>query len=99
MGLGGYPDCESEYPPIKIIYSFVYQRIKLNLYLYTMPNPKGNPQNLKPIQSDRDKPLSEYIHLRVTKEMKDEVQQKDNPPEFCRRAIQEALDKDKKENP
>jgi hypothetical protein len=49
--------------------------------------------------TDRDKPLSEYIHLRVTKEMKDEVQQKDNPPEFCRRAIQEALDKDKKENP
>ncbi|MBE9053066.1 hypothetical protein IQ243_22105 [Nostocales cyanobacterium LEGE 11386] len=58
-----------------------------------MPNPKGNPENLKPIKSERDQPLTEYIHLRVTKEMKEEVQQQDDPPEFCRQAIQEKLDK------
>ncbi|MDZ7958916.1 MAG: hypothetical protein RMY34_13710 [Aulosira sp. DedQUE10] len=60
-----------------------------------MPNPKGNPENFEPIKSERDNPLTEYLHLRITKEMKEEVKSKDDPPEFCRRAIQEALDKDK----
>lgn len=58
-----------------------------------MPNPKGNPENLKKFISDRDQPLTERINLRVTKEMKEEVQEQEDPPEFCRRAIQEALDK------
>ncbi|WP_017652595.1 hypothetical protein [Fortiea contorta] len=60
-----------------------------------MPNPKGNPENLKKFTTDREKPLSEYVHLRVTKEMKEELLSKDNPPEFCRNAIQKALDEDK----
>ncbi|MBN3946321.1 MAG: hypothetical protein HWQ38_07445 [Nostoc sp. NMS7] len=60
-----------------------------------MPNPKGNPENLKPIKSDREEPLTEYLHLRVTKEMKEELKAKDDPPEFCRQAIQEKLDRDK----
>ncbi|WP_315792005.1 hypothetical protein [Fischerella sp. JS2] len=60
-----------------------------------MPNPKGNPQNLKPIKSDREEPLTERLNLRITKTMKEELSQKDDPPEFCRRAIQEALEKDK----
>ncbi|MDZ7969044.1 MAG: hypothetical protein RM368_29520 [Nostoc sp. DedSLP03] len=60
-----------------------------------MPNPKGKPENLEPIKSDREKPLPEKLSFRVTKEMKEEVQQQDNPPEFCREAIQEKLDRNK----
>ncbi|MEH2300709.1 MAG: hypothetical protein V7K18_18670 [Nostoc sp.] len=60
-----------------------------------MPNPKGNPQNLQPIQSNREESLTERINLRITKTMKEELSTKDDPPEFCRRAIQEALEKDK----
>ncbi|MBW4674515.1 MAG: hypothetical protein KME52_10975 [Desmonostoc geniculatum HA4340-LM1] len=58
-----------------------------------MPNPKGNPENFGN-QSSRE--LTDSLSFRVTKEMKEEVKAKDDPPEFCRRAIQEALDKDKK---
>ncbi|MEH1885922.1 hypothetical protein [Nostoc sp.] len=60
-----------------------------------MPNPKGNPQNLQPIKSNREESLTERINLRITKTMKEELSTKDDPPEFCRRVIQEALDKDK----
>jgi hypothetical protein len=60
-----------------------------------MPNPKGNPENLKPIKSERDEPLTERINLRITKPMKEELSTKDNPPEFCREAIQEKLDREK----
>ncbi|MEH2359892.1 hypothetical protein [Nostoc sp.] len=60
-----------------------------------MPNPKGNPQNLEPAPSDRDIKLTEQLNFRVTKEMKEEVKAKDDPPEFCRQAIQKALNEDK----
>ncbi|MDZ8188537.1 MAG: hypothetical protein RMX96_27235 [Nostoc sp. ChiSLP02] len=60
-----------------------------------MPNPKGNPQNFEPIKSTRDEQLTEQLNFRVTKEMKEEVKAKEDPPEFCRRAIQKALDEDK----
>ena len=60
-----------------------------------MPNPKGTPENLKPIKSEREEPLTEKMNIRMTKTMKEEVQQQDNPPEFCREAIQEKLDKNK----
>ncbi len=60
-----------------------------------MPNPKGTPENLKPIKSEREEPLTEKMNLRMTKSMKEEVQQQDNPPEFCREAIQKALDEKK----
>ncbi|MEH2060320.1 MAG: hypothetical protein V7K97_30160 [Nostoc sp.] len=60
-----------------------------------MPNPKGNPQNLQPIKSNREESLTERINLRITKTMKEELSTKDDPPEFCRRAIEEALDKDR----
>ncbi|MEH2111594.1 hypothetical protein [Nostoc sp.] len=60
-----------------------------------MPNPKGHSENLKPFKSEREESLSERLNLRVTKTMKEELSAKDDPPEFCRRAIQEALDKDK----
>ncbi|WP_375472464.1 hypothetical protein [uncultured Nostoc sp.] len=57
---------------------------------------RGNPEiKNHGFKTDRDKPLTEYIHLRVTKEMKEEVKAKDDPPEFCRRAIQKALDEEK----
>ncbi|MEH1891483.1 MAG: hypothetical protein V7K92_19195 [Nostoc sp.] len=65
-----------------------------------MPNPKGNPKSLKPFTTDREEPLTEKMNIRMTKEMKEEVQQQENPPEFCREAIQEKLDKNKgKSNP
>ena len=60
-----------------------------------MPNPKGNPQNLEPAPSDREIKLTEQLNFRVTKEMKEEVKAQDNPPEFCREAIQEKLDRNK----
>lgn len=60
-----------------------------------MPNPKGNPDSLKPIQSDREDKLTDNLSFRVTKDMKEEVKAKDDPPEFCRRAIQKALDEEK----
>ncbi len=73
---------------------------RLFSYLYTMPNPKGNPKSLKPFTTDREEPLTEKMNIRMTKEMKEEVQQQENPPEFCREAIQEKLDKNKgKSNP
>ncbi|MDZ7965136.1 MAG: hypothetical protein RM368_09185 [Nostoc sp. DedSLP03] len=56
---------------------------------------KGNPDNLKSFTTDRERPLTEYLHLRITKEMKEEVKAKDDPPEFCRQAIQEKLDREK----
>lgn len=60
-----------------------------------MPNPKGNPENLKPYTTDRQEPLTEKINLRITKSMKEELQQIENAPEFCRQAIQKALDEQK----
>ncbi|MDF2387932.1 hypothetical protein JMG10_41225 [Nostoc ellipsosporum NOK] len=60
-----------------------------------MPNPKGNPQNFEPIKSTRDEQLTEQLNFRVTKTMKDEVKAQDDPPEFCRQAIQKALDEKK----
>ncbi|QFS47760.1 hypothetical protein GXM_05252 [Nostoc sphaeroides CCNUC1] len=65
------------------------------MYFYTMSKNKGNPDNLKPFTTDRERPLTEYLHLRITKEMKEEVKAKDDPPEFCRQAIQEKLDREK----
>lgn len=59
-----------------------------------MPNPKGNPESLKPIKSEREEPLTTTLSFRVTESMKEEVKAKDDPPEFCRRAIQKALDED-----
>ncbi|MEH2046516.1 hypothetical protein [Nostoc sp.] len=60
-----------------------------------MPNPKGTPENLKPIESNREEKLIANLSFRVTESMKEEVKAKDDPPEFCRRAIQKALDEEK----
>ncbi|MDF5735292.1 MULTISPECIES: hypothetical protein [unclassified Nostoc] len=60
-----------------------------------MPNPKGNPQNLEPAPSSREDKLTDNLSFRVTKDMKEEVKAQDDPPEFCRRAIQKALDNKK----
>ncbi|MBN3961441.1 MAG: hypothetical protein V7L31_17675 [Nostoc sp.] len=60
-----------------------------------MPNPKGNPESLEPIKSHREEPLTTTISFRATEKMKEEVKAKDDPPEFCREAIQEKLDREK----
>ncbi|RCJ27006.1 hypothetical protein A6770_02225 [Nostoc minutum NIES-26] len=60
-----------------------------------MPNPRGTPENLEPGQRKGEEPLTANLSFRVSESMKEEVKAKDDPPEFCRRAIQEALDKDK----
>ncbi|MHC5767024.1 MAG: hypothetical protein ACYTXI_15675 [Nostoc sp.] len=60
-----------------------------------MPNPKGTPENLNPIESNREEKLIANLSFRVTQSMKEEVKAKDDPPEFCRRAIQKALDEEK----
>lgn len=59
-----------------------------------MPNPKGNPENLKPLKSNREEPLTQNLNFRVTEKMKEAVKAKDDPPEFCRQAIQEKLDRE-----
>ncbi|QSJ16980.1 hypothetical protein JYQ62_35885 [Nostoc sp. UHCC 0702] len=60
-----------------------------------MPNPKGNPETLKPFTTDREEPLTEKMNIRMTKAMKEQVKAQDDPPEFCRQAIQEKLDRHK----
>ncbi|BDI19075.1 hypothetical protein ANSO36C_48770 [Nostoc cf. commune SO-36] len=60
-----------------------------------MPNPKGSPENLEPIQPKNEQPMTASISFRCTEEMKEEVKAKEDPPEFCRRAIQKALDEEK----
>jgi hypothetical protein len=58
-----------------------------------MPNPRGTPENLEPGKRKGEKPLTEKMNIRMTKEMKEAVKAQDDPPEFCREAIQEKLDK------
>ncbi|MEH1924711.1 hypothetical protein [Nostoc sp.] len=77
------------------LYSNGFVSIKPYLYFSTMPNPKGNPQNFEPAQPKGNEPLTDQLSFRVTKEMKEEVKAKDDPPEFCRQAIQEKLDREK----
>ncbi|RCJ17307.1 hypothetical protein A6770_34250 [Nostoc minutum NIES-26] len=60
-----------------------------------MPNPKETPENLKPIKSDMEEQLTTTLSFRVNEFMKQEVKAKDDPPEFCLRAIQKALDEDR----
>lgn len=57
-----------------------------------MPNPKGKAENFG---NQPNRELTDQLSFRVTKEMKEEVKAKDNPPEFCREAIQEKLDREK----
>ncbi len=69
------------------------------IYISTqMTKNKGKPENLRPFTTDREEPLTERLNLRITKSMKEEVQQQDDPPEFCREAIQKALDEKKGKN-
>ncbi|MCC5640095.1 hypothetical protein LC593_30550 [Nostoc sp. CHAB 5844] len=56
-----------------------------------MSKSKGKPENFGNPES-RD--LTEQLNFRVTKEMKEAVKAKNDPPEFCRKAIQKALDED-----
>lgn len=60
-----------------------------------MPNPKGKPENLEPhkFKSDRDKSLTEQLNIKITKETSERLQQLgDEKAEFCRDAINKALD-------
>ncbi|MBH8574894.1 hypothetical protein I8752_18075 [Nostocaceae cyanobacterium CENA369] len=57
-----------------------------------MPDRKGKPENFG---NPPSKELTEQLSFRVTKEMKEEVKAQDDPPEFCRQAIQKALDEKK----
>jgi hypothetical protein len=57
-----------------------------------MPNVRGTPENLEPGKRKGDEPLTDQLSFRVSKEMKEEVKAQDDPPEFCREAIQKALD-------
>jgi len=60
-----------------------------------MPNPKGNPESLQPIQPKGEEPLTANLSFRVTESMKEAVKAQDNPAQFCRDAIQRALDEQK----
>jgi hypothetical protein len=56
-----------------------------------MPNPKGNPESLKPFTTDRDEPLVKQINVRVSASMYVKLKSVDNYPEFVRQAIAKAL--------
>ncbi|WP_192881601.1 hypothetical protein ACQFX9_13145 [Aliinostoc sp. HNIBRCY26] len=56
-----------------------------------MSNRKGKPENFG---NQPSKELTEQLSFRVTKDMKDAVKAQEDPPEFCRRAIQKALDEE-----
>ncbi|MBN3944909.1 MAG: hypothetical protein V7L21_02250 [Nostoc sp.] len=60
-----------------------------------MPNPKGNPQNFEPAQPKGEESMTATISFRATEKMKEEVKAQEDPPEFCRQAIQEKLDRNK----
>jgi hypothetical protein len=60
-----------------------------------MPNPKGSPENLEPYTTNREEPLTANLSFRVSESMKEAVKAKDDPPQFCRDAIQEKLDREK----
>jgi len=60
-----------------------------------MPNPKGHPESLEPhkLKSDRDEPLTKTVTVRITESTHDRLQQLgDEKAEFCRDAINQALD-------
>jgi hypothetical protein len=54
-----------------------------------MSKSKGKPENF---ENPPSKELTDQLSFRVTKEMKQEVKSQDDPPQFCRDAIQKALD-------
>ncbi|MBE9050858.1 hypothetical protein IQ243_10610 [Nostocales cyanobacterium LEGE 11386] len=57
-----------------------------------MPNPKGTPENLEPGQRKGEEAMTANLSFRVTESMKQAVKSQKDPPEFCRQAIQKALD-------
>lgn len=61
-----------------------------------MPNPKGTPKNLEPGQRKGEEPLKANISFRVSESMKEAIKAQADPPEFCRQAIQEKLERQKR---
>ncbi|BAY64037.1 hypothetical protein NIES22_41280 [Calothrix brevissima NIES-22] len=57
-----------------------------------MSGRKGKPENF---DNPPSRDLTENVTFRATKEMKEAIQQQDNPAQFCRDAIQEKLDRNK----
>lgn len=57
-----------------------------------MPNPRGTPENLEPGQRKGEEPMTTSISFRCTESMKEAVKAQDDPAQFCRDAIQKALD-------
>lgn len=54
---------------------------------------QGKPENFNNPESQG---LTEQLNIKVTPQMKEEVKAQDNPAQFCRDAIQRALDEQKK---
>ncbi|WP_026732492.1 hypothetical protein [Fischerella sp. PCC 9605] len=58
-----------------------------------MPNPHGNPEIKKyGFKTDRKESLSAKLTLRIPQSMLDKIKAIDNYPDFCRQALQKALD-------
>ncbi|BAY73836.1 hypothetical protein NIES25_02440 [Nostoc linckia NIES-25] len=58
-----------------------------------MSKSKGKPENF---DNPPSRDLTENVTFRATKEMKEEIQKQENPAQFCRDAIQEKLDRNKR---
>ena len=63
-----------------------------------MPNPKGRPENLKPLTTNRPEPLTAKLTVRLPQSMMDKLKTVENYPEFVRQCIQEGLDKIEQSN-
>jgi hypothetical protein len=57
-----------------------------------MSKSKGKPENF---DNPPSRELTENVTFRATKEMKEEIQKQDSPAQFCRDAVQKALDEKK----
>ncbi|AFY35728.1 hypothetical protein [Calothrix sp. PCC 7507] len=58
-----------------------------------MPNPKGKPENLTPLTTNRPEPLIAKLTVRLPQSMMDKLKSLENYPEFVRQCIQDGLDK------
>jgi hypothetical protein len=56
-----------------------------------MPNPRGNPENLRPFSTDRDEPLKAQLTIRIPESVMARLKTIDDYREFCRQAIYKAL--------
>ncbi|WP_315791511.1 hypothetical protein [Fischerella sp. JS2] len=79
------------------VYIIVHELLEQFCVNILMARKGGNP-NIKNhgFEPAGEEPLTKTLSIRVSESTYQEVKSKDNPGEFCRQAIQKALDEDKR---